>query len=295
MLSPSQLRLLSVLALLSLAQASAFNAPVFVRQDSSTQTVSQQVTSTVVSSSAPSSSVSSSSEQQQSTSTVVQTSTQQVSSSSQQEETSSTPTTPQASSTPTTSNQQQSTSSQESSTPTTSSPSQTKGGAATTTSNKKTSTLLTDIATITPTVDIVTQVLTVSGSTFTSLSSSTDTAGYNSATSAAAAASSSAASLAQNDSKDDGGMSDKTRNTIIGVVVGVGGAAIFAGLFLVAWRIWGRKKKTDENDGLMGFGGASETKPALGSGSTATATPFQSTLETYHNPARGNVNASSNF
>lgn len=90
-------------------------------------------------------------------------------------------------------------------------------------------------------------------------------------------------------------MSTQTRNTIIGVVVGIGGAAIFAGLFVVAWRIWGRKRsQLDESDGLVGtgFGTAPGEKPVAG---TSAANPFQSTLETYHNPARGNVNASSNF
>jgi hypothetical protein len=65
----------------------------------------------------------------------------------------------------------------------------------------------------------------------------------------------------------------------------------------VAWRIWGRKKNTpDENDDLMGtrFGSAAGEKSTTGSPSTAS--PFQSTLEGYHNPAaKGNVNASSNF
>lgn len=93
-------------------------------------------------------------------------------------------------------------------------------------------------------------------------------------------------------------MSTKTKNTVIGVVVGVGGAIVLAGLFVVAWRIWGRKKNEDENDGLMGFtragsSGGHEKSNSLGGGS-ASANPFQSTLENYHNPAK-NVNASSNF
>lgn len=86
-------------------------------------------------------------------------------------------------------------------------------------------------------------------------------------------------------------MSTKTKNTVIGVVVGVGGAIILAGLFVVAWRIWGRRKNEDESDGLMGFrsDGLGE-KPGSAAGA---ANPFQSTLEQYHNPR--NVNASSNF
>lgn len=90
-------------------------------------------------------------------------------------------------------------------------------------------------------------------------------------------------------------MSAKTKSTVIGVVVGVGGAIVLAGLFVVAWRIWGRKKNEDESDGLMGFrsGSAGHEKPNSGTGN-GPANPFQSTLENYHNPAR-NVNASSNF
>lgn len=69
-----------------------------------------------------------------------------------------------------------------------------------------------------------------------------------------------------------------------------------AGLF--AWRIWGRKRGNDDNDGLMyndGTEGKSEVG-ALGAGSTVTGnprSPFQSTLESYHAPTQ--VNASSNF
>jgi len=90
-------------------------------------------------------------------------------------------------------------------------------------------------------------------------------------------------------------MSAKTKTTVIGVVVGVGGAIVLAGLFVVAWRIWGRKKNEDEGDGLMGFrsGSAGHEKSNSVSGSGA-PNPFQSTLENYHNPSR-NVNASSNF
>lgn len=87
------------------------------------------------------------------------------------------------------------------------------------------------------------------------------------------------------------GMSTQTRNTVIGVVVGVGGAIILGGLALVAWRIWGRKKHQDENDGLMDYGSTAE-KPDTG-GSMAGRTPFQSTLESYHAPTQ--VNTAANF
>lgn len=91
-------------------------------------------------------------------------------------------------------------------------------------------------------------------------------------------------------------MSTKTKNTVIGVVVGIVGALLLAGLGLVAWRIWGRKKDNDDDDGLMGFrsgsGGHEKTPSSIG-GSGA-PNPFQSTLESYHGPPK-QVNASSNF
>lgn len=70
-----------------------------------------------------------------------------------------------------------------------------------------------------------------------------------------------------------------------------------AGLF--AWRIWGRKRANEENDGLMSYNNGAEGKSEVGglnAGSTVAGSarsPFQSTLESYHAPS--NVNASSNF
>jgi len=87
------------------------------------------------------------------------------------------------------------------------------------------------------------------------------------------------------------GMSTQTRNTVIGVVVGIGGAIVLAGLAIVAWRIWGRRKNQEEADGLMDYSNPGE-KSDVG-GSTSGRTPFQSTLESYHAPTH--VNQSSNF
>ncbi|KAL2017044.1 hypothetical protein VTK56DRAFT_2656 [Thermocarpiscus australiensis] len=87
------------------------------------------------------------------------------------------------------------------------------------------------------------------------------------------------------------GMSTRTRNTVIGVVVGIGGAIVLGGLAVVAWRIWGRKKHQEENDGLMDYGSTVE-KPESG-GSMGGRTPFQSTLESYHAPTQ--VNKAANF
>jgi hypothetical protein len=89
-------------------------------------------------------------------------------------------------------------------------------------------------------------------------------------------------------------MSSKTKATVIGVVVGIGGAIILGGLLIVAWRIWGRKKNDDDSDGLMGFRTGSGGHEKDNSGNAVAPNPFQSTLENYHNPARP-VNASSNF
>lgn len=102
-----------------------------------------------------------------------------------------------------------------------------------------------------------------------------------------------------NSSSGSSGMSDQTRKTIIGVVVGVGGAIVLAVGGLFAWRIWGRKKANEENDGLMSYNNGAEGKSEVGglnAGSTqagSARSPFQSTLESYHAPS--NVNASSNF
>lgn len=105
--------------------------------------------------------------------------------------------------------------------------------------------------------------------------------------------------LSEANNNGSSAMSDSTRKTIIGVVVGVGGAIVLAVAGLFAWRIWGRKKASEENDGLMSYNNGAEGKSEVGglnAGSTVTGSarsPFQSTLESYHAPS--NVNASSNF
>ncbi|CZT10722.1 uncharacterized protein RCO7_11630 [Rhynchosporium graminicola] len=171
-----------------------------------------------------------------------------------------------------------------------SSASSTPSQTSTTSSSTTTKTIkTTPKVTPTPTTFVVvsTIVRTESGSTFMSLASATVTSDLPTST----------AEL-NKDGKptSDTGMSTKTRSTIIGVVVGIGGAIILAGLGFVAYRIWGRRKNADENDGLM-FGNTGHEKTGSLSAAGATnASPFTSTLEDYHNPARnGNVNASSNF
>lgn len=91
-------------------------------------------------------------------------------------------------------------------------------------------------------------------------------------------------------------MSKKTQSTVIGVVVGVGGAIVLGALALVAFRIWGRKKHLEESDGLMDYDsgvGTVEKSEPRSSGGGNQRNPFQSTLENYHQPTA--VNASSNF
>jgi len=95
-------------------------------------------------------------------------------------------------------------------------------------------------------------------------------------------------------------MTSSTKRTVIGVVVGIGGFIILAGLGVVAWRIWGRKKIDDDDDGLMGFrtGSAGHEKSGSVSGTGSAGgmggNPFVTTLDQYHAP-KGPVNASSNF
>lgn len=105
-------------------------------------------------------------------------------------------------------------------------------------------------------------------------------------------------------------MSSKTKTTIIGVVAGIGGAVLIGAAILMARRIFAnRRNKLPEDDGLMeyngynggmagGLGSAREKDSVAGSGSAVgshgPANPFQSTLESYHNPAQAR-NVSSNF
>lgn len=93
---------------------------------------------------------------------------------------------------------------------------------------------------------------------------------------------------------DSSGISEDQKKTIIGVVVGVGGAILIGAIIAVFWRISSRKKKAAQSDevtdlmsGTAVGAGAREKAPSPG------GTPFRSTLDQYHNP--GPVNAASNF
>ena len=106
----------------------------------------------------------------------------------------------------------------------------------------------------------------------------------------------------EGDSDDNGGgLSPNTRNIVIGVVVGVGGAILLGALGLVAWRIRSRKKAAEESESLMeytsGYATVDKSEPpnsATGTNaSSAGRSPFQATLDTYHQPNQ--INTSSNF
>ena len=69
---------------------------------------------------------------------------------------------------------------------------------------------------------------------------------------------------------------------------GIGGAILLGGLAVVAWRIWGRKKRTSaDDDDIMGSIPGSSGREKRSSASD----PFRSNLDQTHAP----VNTASNF
>ncbi|KAF8459129.1 hypothetical protein BGX38DRAFT_1138658 [Terfezia claveryi] len=83
-----------------------------------------------------------------------------------------------------------------------------------------------------------------------------------------------------------GGISISTRNTIIGVVVGVGGAVIIGALLIVGFRLRRKKSGTGFDDDIRGS--PSSTNPMRQQDA------FKATLDQYHKPP-GTVNPSANF
>ncbi|CAK7562903.1 MAG: hypothetical protein SEPTF4163_000759 [Sporothrix epigloea] len=112
----------------------------------------------------------------------------------------------------------------------------------------------------------------------------------------------SALSSSQGNNKTSG-MSAQTRNIIIGVVVGVGGAVILAVLGLVALRIRRQKQAARDGNGMNDYdpnygnvpvGALEKTEGgAAAAGGVPGRSPFQSTLESYHTSTP--VNTASNF
>lgn len=83
-------------------------------------------------------------------------------------------------------------------------------------------------------------------------------------------------------------MSDSSKKIIGGVVGGVGGAILIGGLAIVAWRLWGKKKRQQlPQDDYMDSANDSIHKESRIANSG-------DGLERYHNP-NGGVNTASNF
>jgi predicted negative regulator of RcsB-dependent stress response len=80
-------------------------------------------------------------------------------------------------------------------------------------------------------------------------------------------------------------MSSHTKSIIIGVVVGIVGAALLGVIAVVAWRYWGKNKK--QHDQFKDY------DPETSVNGSSENSKFNATLEQYHNPA--NVNQASNF
>jgi hypothetical protein len=85
------------------------------------------------------------------------------------------------------------------------------------------------------------------------------------------------------------GLSNTAKKTIGGVVGGVGGALLLAGLGYTAWRIWGKKRNLHDEDAYD----PNMAQDKLSSSTEANSTPFNRTLDQYHQP--GPVNTASNF
>lgn len=101
--------------------------------------------------------------------------------------------------------------------------------------------------------------------------------------------------LASSQGSGQTGMTPQTRSTVIGVVVGLGGAIVLAGVAFLVFRLY-RKRQPEEADGLIDYNSgytAAEKSDVASSTSQTGRSPFQSTLESYHAPTQ--VNTASNF
>ena len=95
------------------------------------------------------------------------------------------------------------------------------------------------------------------------------------------------------DPDTSGGMSQQTKNTVIGVVCGVGGAILLAVLGF-GWFKWNSRRKqramADDGDELVGMNamGGVGNNEKFGATSPGSSDPFKSNLESYHQPGRAN-------
>ncbi|KAI1141180.1 hypothetical protein F5Y05DRAFT_301507 [Hypoxylon sp. FL0543] len=132
-------------------------------------------------------------------------------------------------------------------------------------------------------------------STFTVVYTTTDASGHPVTTSSSSLVVSTPTAAAADN--QNSGMPQATKNTIIGVCVGVGGAIVLAAAGVLFWRLRSKRRSQEENEELVsygdGFGGPGTAEKTEPSGSTAGRSPFQSTLESYHAPTQ--TNAASNF
>ncbi|KAL8643323.1 MAG: hypothetical protein Q9228_000045 [Teloschistes exilis] len=141
------------------------------------------------------------------------------------------------------------------------------------------------------TPQFVTTVITISGSsTLTNILTTSGLVPVSTSTDV----STSSPSLNANDSgSSKSGLDSSQKRIIVGVVVGIGGAILLGGIAVVAWRVWGRKgRSNDDNNDLVHSqpGPSGREKGSSISGQS----PFRSTLDQYHHQT-GPVNTASNF
>ncbi|CAJ2504293.1 Uu.00g116870.m01.CDS01 [Anthostomella pinea] len=139
---------------------------------------------------------------------------------------------------------------------------------------------------------------TASPVTFTSIAviTTTNDAGQTVTSSSATAIVSTPALSGSDSSKDNQGISQGTKNTIIGVCVGVGLAIVIAVGGLLFWRLRSKRRSQEENEELVSYGngfGGPGTAEKSETSAPPNRSPFQSTLESYHAPTQ--TNAASNF
>ncbi|OTB04651.1 hypothetical protein M426DRAFT_22543 [Hypoxylon sp. CI-4A] len=134
-------------------------------------------------------------------------------------------------------------------------------------------------------------------STFVTIITTTDSAGSLVTSSSSSTVVSTPTAVADDNSNTNSGITPGTKNTIIGVCVGVGGAIVLAAAGVLFWRLRSSRRNHEENEELVsygdGFGGPGTAEKTEPTGSQSGRSPFQSTLESYHAPT--STNAASNF